>query len=156
MPDARTICRIVTSTAEVAEHHRIRTEVFVTEQELFVGDDFDPFDELVTTLKVVAFRDHDPAGTVRLFPLDRRGERWQGDRLAVLAPFRRFTLGIPLVRFAVATAGQRGGSVMSAHIQPANVPFFEHLGWRSDGAIETYVGVPHQPMCIDLSSDEGQ
>jgi putative N-acetyltransferase (TIGR04045 family) len=156
MPDARTICRIVTSTAEVAEHHRIRTEVFVTEQELFVGDDFDAFDELVTTLKVVAFRDHDPAGTVRLFPLDPQGERWLGDRLAVLAPFRRFTLGIPLVRFAVATAGELGGSVMSAHIQPANVGFFEHLGWRSDGAIETYVGVPHQPMCIDLSSDEGR
>ena len=156
MPDARTICRIVTSPADVAVHHRIRTEVFVTEQSLFVHDDNDAFDQLATTLKVVAFRDHDPAGTVRLFPLDAPGERWQGDRLAVLAPFRRFTLGIPLVRFAVATAGQQGGSVMIAHIQPANVPFFEHLGWRTDGAMETYVGVPHQPMCIDLSSDEGR
>ena len=156
MPEARTICRIVTSTADVAVHHHIRTKVFVTEQELFVDDDRDAFDELVTTLKVVACRDHDPAGTVRLFPLDAHGERWQGDRLAVLAPFRRFTLGIPLVRFAVATAGERGGSVMSAHIQPANVAFFEHLGWRSDGAIESYLGVHHQPMCIDLSSDEGR
>ncbi len=156
MPDARTTCRIVTSPADVAIHHQIRTHVFVTEQELFVDDDNDAFDELVTTLKVVAFRDLDPAGTVRLFPIDENGERWQGDRLAVLAPFRRFTLGIPLVRFAVATAGVRGGSVMRAHIQPANVAFFKHLGWRSDGAVETYVGVPHQPMCIDLSSDEGR
>jgi putative N-acetyltransferase (TIGR04045 family) len=156
MPDARTICRIVTSPADIADHHRIRTEVFVTEQKLFVDDDCDAFDERATTLKVVAFREHDPAGTVRLFPLEGNGERWQGDRLAVLAPFRRFTLGIPLVRFAVATAGQRGGRVMSAHIQPANVAFFEHLGWRSNGAIETYVGVAHQPMCIDLTSDEGR
>jgi putative N-acetyltransferase (TIGR04045 family) len=156
MPDARTICRIVTSPADVAVHHRIRTEVFVTEQELFVDDDCDVFDERTTTLKVVAFRDHDPAGTVRLFPLDAQGERWQGDRLAVLTQFRRFTVGISLVRFAVATAGQRGGSVMGAHIQPGNVAFFEHLGWRSDGTIETYVGVPHQPMCIDLTSDGGR
>jgi putative N-acetyltransferase (TIGR04045 family) len=156
MPDARTICRIVRSPADVAVHHRIRTEVFVTEQQLFVDDDCDAFDKRATTLKVVAFRDHDPAGTVRLFPLDEHSERWQGDRLAVLAPFRRFTLGISLVRFAVATAGQRGGSVMNAHIQPANVAFFEHLGWRSDGEVETYVGVPHQPMCIDLSSHEGR
>jgi putative N-acetyltransferase (TIGR04045 family) len=155
MPDARTICRIVTSSADIAAHHRIRTDVFVNEQQLFI-DDRDAVDELVTTLKVVAFREHNAAGSVRLFPIDAHGERWQGDRLAVLAPFRRFTLGIPLVRFAVATAGQRGGSVMSAHIQPSNVAFFEHLGWRSDGAIETYVGVPHQPMCIDLSSDEGR
>jgi putative N-acetyltransferase (TIGR04045 family) len=156
MPDARTSCRVVTSADDTAAHHRIRTEVFVTEQELFVHDDYDPFDDLATTLKVVAFRNFDPAGTVRLFPLDADGEQWQGDRLAVLAPFRRFTLGIPLVRFAVATAGQRGGHIMSAHIQPSNVVFFQHLGWRSDGAIETYVGVPHQPMCIDLSSDEGR
>jgi putative N-acetyltransferase (TIGR04045 family) len=156
MPDARTICRIVTSSADIAEHHRIRAEVFVTEQKLFAEDDRDSFDDLDSTLKVVAFRGHDPAGTVRLFPLDKHGERWQGDRLAVLAPFRRFTLGIPLVRFAVATAGERGGSVMIAHIQPANVAFFEHLGWRCDGAIETYVGVPHQPMCIDLSSGAGR
>jgi putative N-acetyltransferase (TIGR04045 family) len=156
MPEARTICRIVTSPADIAVHHGIRTEVFVTEQELFVDNDCDAVDKRVSTLKVVAFRDLDPAGTVRLFPLDAHGERWQGDRLAVLAPFRRFTLGIPLVRFAVATAGQRGGRVMSAHIQPANVAFFEHLGWRSDGTIETYVGVAHQPMCIDLTSDEGR
>jgi putative N-acetyltransferase (TIGR04045 family) len=154
MPNARTICRIVTSTADIAEHHRIRTEVFVIEQELFVDDDRDAFDDQPSTLKVVAFRESEPAGTVRLFPLDAHGDQWQGDRLAVLAPFRRFTLGIPLVRFAVATAGQRGGSLMIAHIQPSNVSFFEHLGWRSDGAIETYVGVPHQPMCIDLSSGE--
>jgi putative N-acetyltransferase (TIGR04045 family) len=156
MPDARTICRVVTSPADVAAHHRIRTEVFVTEQQLFIDDDSDAVDELATTLKVVAFREHNAAGSVRLFPIDAHAERWQGDRLAVLAPFRRFTLGIPLVRFAVATAGKLGGSVMSAHIQPSNVSFFEHLGWRSDGAIETYVGVPHQPMCIDLSSDEGR
>jgi putative N-acetyltransferase (TIGR04045 family) len=156
MPDARTICRIVRSPADVAVHHHIRTEVFVNEQELFVDDDCDAFDERATTLKVVAFRDHNPAGTVRLFPLDEHGERWQGDRLAVFAPFRRFTVGILLVRFAVATAGERGGSVMNAHIQPANVAFFEHLGWRSDGDVETYVGVPHQPMCIDLSSHEGR
>ena len=156
MPEARTTCHIVTSPADVAIHHHIRTQVFVTEQELFVDDDNDSFDELLTTLKVVAFRGDDPGGTVRLFPIEDNGERWQGDRLAVLAPFRRFTLGISLVRFAVATAGSRGGSVMSAHIQPSNVAFFEHLGWRSDGTIETYVGVPHQPMCIDLSSDEGR
>jgi putative N-acetyltransferase (TIGR04045 family) len=154
MPDARTICRIVTSPVDVAVHHRIRTEVFVTEQQLFIDDECDASDERATTLKVVAFRDHDPAGTVRLFPVDENREQWQGDRLAVLAPFRRFTLGILLVRFAVATAGQQGGRVMSAHIQPANVAFFQHLGWRSNGVIETYVGVPHQPMCIDLSSHE--
>ena len=42
------------------------------------------------------------------------------------------------------------GRLMTAHIQPRNVPFFEHLGWRVFGDQEIYVGVPHIPMAIDL------
>jgi hypothetical protein len=60
-----------------------------------------------------------------------------------------------LVRFAVATAHDRGGDVMTAHIQLANVGFFERLGWRCDGPVEVYVGVDHQPMAIDLTRGRG-
>jgi predicted GNAT family N-acyltransferase len=74
---------------------------------------------------------------------------WQGDRLAVLPRFR-LGMGAPLVRFAVTTAAARGGREMVAHIQPPNVAFFEKIGWHTYGEIETYVGVPHQPMAIDL------
>lgn len=143
------------SPNDVVDHHRIRRDVFVGEQRLFVDTDLDEFDDIASTLKVLAYRDLEPAGTVRLFPLDAAGYQWQGDRLAVLPAFRRFSIGAPLVRFAVQTAGQFGGSVMTAHIQPGNVVFFQHLGWACDGAVETYVGVPHQPMRIDLR-DEGQ
>ncbi|MFD1047761.1 hypothetical protein ACFQ1S_20580 [Kibdelosporangium lantanae] len=59
-------------------------------------------------------------------------------------------VGAPLVGFAVATAGERGGSVMVAHIQPLNVRFFERLGWTVDGDIETYCGRPHVPVSIAL------
>lgn len=141
----------MTDATGVAEHHLIRVEVFVREQGLFCTDDRDEYDTFATTLKVVAYRDFEPAGTVRLFPLDMAGEHWQGDRLAVLISHRRFSLGMPLVRFAVATASSLGGTFMSAHIQPGNITFFEHLGWHCTGAIETYVGVPHQPMGIALT-----
>jgi hypothetical protein len=40
---------------------------------------------------------------------------------------------------------------MVAHIQLPNVRFFESLGWRRDGDVETYAGLPHQPMAIDLT-----
>ena len=141
----------MTDAIGVAEHHLIRVEVFVHEQGLFANDDRDEYDELATTLKVVGYRDFEPAGTVRLFPLDAEGDHWQGDRLAVLTAYRRFSLGMPLVRFAVATAGSLGGTFMTAHIQPGNITFFQHLGWHCTGAIETYVGVPHQPMGIALT-----
>jgi predicted N-acetyltransferase YhbS len=91
---------------------------------------------------------------VRLYPLDAgdgRGGVWQGDRLAVLEPFRAWNLGGPLVRFAVDTAASLGGVEMVAHVQVANVRFFERLGWRRRGEPELYVGLPHQLMAIDLT-----
>jgi hypothetical protein len=51
-----------------------------------------------------------------------------------------------LVRFAVATAGRRGGTRMVAQIQPANVRFFRALGWTVLGAPADYLGVLHQQM----------
>ena len=143
-------CRVADDTWGVEQHHRIRHEVFVEEQGLFHPDDLDAHDEDPSTIKVLGVHGGEPAGAVRLFPLDPEGLRWQGDRLAVLAAHRRHRSGAPLVRFAVRTAGERGGRLMVAHIQVANVGFFEHLGWRCDGPRECYVGVEHQPMAIDL------
>jgi GNAT superfamily N-acetyltransferase len=92
-----------------------------------------------------------PGGSVRLYPLGSPG-RWKGDRLAVLPEHRRAGLGAPLVRFAVAEAGARGGQEMEAYIQPANVAFFEWLGWRRVGGIVAYAGTGHQRMVIPLAS----
>jgi putative N-acetyltransferase (TIGR04045 family) len=145
-------CRIAEDERSVQWHHRIRFEVFVGEQALFTGSDRDGHDSQPATIKVLGRHDGVPSGAVRLYPTDIGRERWQGDRLAVLPAIRRHRLGVPLVRFAVATAAERGGSIMTAHIQLANVRFFEDLGWRRDGGIESYVGVPHQPMAIDLKA----
>jgi putative N-acetyltransferase (TIGR04045 family) len=143
------VCRVADDPSTVAEHHRIRQVVFVREQGLFPGSDRDGRDDEPATIKVLGFRDDVAGGAVRLYPLDDTGH-WQGDRLAVLPGSRGHGLGAPLVRFAVATAARGGGRLMTAHIQPRNVPFFEHLGWRVSGDQETYVGVPHIPMAIDL------
>jgi putative N-acetyltransferase (TIGR04045 family) len=132
-------------------HHRIRHQVFVTEQQLFARSDGDDHDAEPDAIRVLGLCESQPAGTVRLFPLDPGGERWQGDRLAVLREFRTCGLGKPLVRFAVATAGALGGREMVAHIQLANVAFFEQLGWQCCGPVELYVGVAHQPMVIGLT-----
>ena len=146
----RVVCRPVASVEELDIHYRIRHEVFVEEQQLFTGTDRDEHDDNPDVVHVLALLNDEPVGTVRLFPL-RDGDRlWQGDRLAVLRSARILGLGRPLVRFAVATAGERGGREMVAHIQLQNVALFERLGWHKHGDIEVYVGVPHQPMAIDL------
>jgi putative N-acetyltransferase (TIGR04045 family) len=146
----RVECRPAATAEELGTHHRIRHEVFVEEQQLFTGTDRDDHDVHPGTVHVLGLLGGEPVGTVRLFPLDAEGELWQGDRLAVLRSARIHGLGRPLVRYAVATAGERGGREMVAHIQLQNVALFERIGWRKHGDVEIYVGVHHQPMAIDL------
>jgi putative N-acetyltransferase (TIGR04045 family) len=153
-------CRPVASAAELAAHFRIRHQVFVTEQGMFrsgnglPGDDRDAHDRDPATIHVVGLVDGVAGGSVRLYPLGSPG-RWKGDRLAVLPEHRRAGLGAPLVRFAVAEAGARGGQEMEAYIQPANVGFFEWLGWRRVGGLVQYAGIDHQRMVILLASQPG-
>jgi putative N-acetyltransferase (TIGR04045 family) len=152
-------CRAVRTAAERAAHFRIRRLVFVLEQGLFCdpgaatgGDDTDAHDDDPATIHVIGLADTAICGTVRLYPLSGEPGRWKGDRLAVLPGHRHLGLGAPLVRFAVAAAGQLGGQQMEAYIQPANVTFFEHLGWQRTGGLVSYAGIPHQRMLIGLSS----
>jgi putative N-acetyltransferase (TIGR04045 family) len=146
------VCRRVRSASERADHLAIRHRIFVDEQAVFVDSDLDSHDGDSSTIALLGFSDGVVAGTVRLFPLDQASGRWQGDRLAVLSPYRTLGVGAPLVRCAVATAGALGGRTMTAHIQPANVPFFRRLGWDTLGPTEIYAGLPHQPMRIVLPS----
>jgi len=140
--------RVAISDEDVAAHHRVRHEVFVREQGIFTGDDRDGWDD--GAVKVVAHAGDRVLGAVRLYPLDEAG-LWKGDRLAVLPAGRRLRIGAPLVRFAVATAGARGGTRMIALIQARNVPFFRHLGWSALGDETHYRGATHQEMTIALA-----
>lgn len=143
--DTRT-CRPVADAVELALHHRIRRVVFVEEQGLFAHDDRDEHDDDPATVHVLGLVGGEPAGTVRLYPLG--GRRWKGDRLAVLPDQRHAGIGAPLVRFAVATAAERGGSRMDATVQEVNTAFFLRLGWTCVGGPYAHLGVPHRSMTI--------
>jgi putative N-acetyltransferase (TIGR04045 family) len=121
----------------------------VVDQRLFVGNDRDERDLARDTLHVVGVHDGRVVGAVRLYPIYGLA-LWQGDRLAVMPEARVRHLGAQLVRFAVATAGERGGHTMVARIQLPNVRFFEQLGWHADGPPGPFHGVTHQPMAIPL------
>jgi putative N-acetyltransferase (TIGR04045 family) len=147
---SRVVCRQVASAAELADHFAIRRRIFVDEQAIFAESDLDLHDRDASAVALIGYCDGVAAGTVRLFALEPADGIWQGDRLAVLAPYRTRGLGAPLVRCAVATAGVLGGRLMSAHIQLANVRFFQRLGWETRGKREIYAGLVHQPMSIEL------
>jgi len=143
-------CRVATIQQDREFHWSIRHAVFVDEQRIFADSDIDTHDAREEVLHCVGFINGVVAGAVRLYPLDDEAGLWQGDRLAVLPAYRSARLGAPLVRFAVNTARERGGVRMLAHVQFANVGFFEWLGWRAIGNVEAYVGIPHQRMVIDF------
>jgi putative N-acetyltransferase (TIGR04045 family) len=147
------VCRVAAGPAERAAHPEVRRRGFVAAQGLFAGDDRDARDDDPATLHAVAVVEGAVVGAVRLYPLDAAG-LWKGDRLAVLPEARDHRLGAELVRFAVRTAGARGGGRMLAQIQLPNVRFFEHLGWEADGPAAPYHGVIHQPMAIALRAPD--
>lgn len=147
------VCREAHSREELVAHYRVRHEVFVQEQRVFVGSDRDEHDE-DGSIHLIGYCNGIVAGSVRIFELKPMTGLWQGDRLAVLPSFRVSGLGAPLVRCAVAIAGANGGRDMFAHIQLANVAFFTRLGWSSVGKPEIYVGLPHQQMRTSLPAAE--
>jgi putative N-acetyltransferase (TIGR04045 family) len=149
-------CRLAAGADELALHYAIRRAVFCREQGMFgAGDDRDERDVEVATLHAVGAEGGVVGGTVRLYPVDDGALVWQGDRLAVLPAFRHGSLGGSLVRFAVRTAGARGGERMVAMIQLPNVRFFLALGWALDGDVVDFHGRAHQPMAIALSRADG-
>jgi putative N-acetyltransferase (TIGR04045 family) len=141
-------CRVADDLVDRAVHHAIRRAVFVDEQRLFVASDQDDRDGDPLTVHVVGFVGERSAGSVRLYPLG--DGLWKGDRLAVLAAHRAGHLGATLVRFAVATAGARGGDRMTATVQQPNEVFFRRLGWARCADPELYLGRPHVTMEIPL------
>ena len=152
LPDRRLVpvCALARGPVQLAAHFAIRRSVFVQAQGLFERDDRDDRDARPATLHAIGRAGEGVAGAVRLYPLGDDG-LWKGDRLAVLPAERALHLGALLVRFAVRTAGERGGRRMVAQVQVPNVRFFERLGWSRDGDPAPMLGVEHQPMAIELS-----
>jgi putative N-acetyltransferase (TIGR04045 family) len=142
-------CALARDRCELEAHFAIRHRVFVEAQGIFEHDDRDDRDGDPATLHAVGRAGDDIVGAVRLYPLDADG-LWKGDRLAVMPGDRALRLGAMLVRFAVRTAGERGGRLMVARVQVPNVSFFERLGWQRDGDPGPMLGVTHQPMAIEL------
>jgi putative N-acetyltransferase (TIGR04045 family) len=145
------VCVEARTDDQRAMHYQIRHAVFVDEQAIFTGSDIDERDARDDVVRVLALDRGRPVGAVRLYPVDEDSGLWQGDRLAVLADCRSVGAGAPLVRFAVAYARAHHGRRTIAHIQLANVRFFERLGWSADRGVEEYLGQMHQPMSIALS-----
>ena len=143
-------CHSARTNDELSQAFKIRREVFVNEQSLFVDSDIDEFD--AHSIHIVAKKEERIIGTVRAFPdPQHRSGHWVGGRLAVLKEFRDYRVGAALVKEAMIRVKKKGCVVFTAHIQKNNIQFFRKLGWEALGSPENYLGRPHQMMQADLS-----
>lgn len=124
--------------------HRVRSAVFVDEQQVPAELEIDALDPL--SVHVLA-RDAagSPIGAGRLTPDGRIG------RMAVLAAWRGKGVGEALVLALVDQARARGWREVALHAQlPARV-FYTRQGFLPDGEVFEEAGIAHQHMRLALS-----
>ncbi|WP_142781739.1 MSMEG_0567/Sll0786 family nitrogen starvation N-acetyltransferase [Agrobacterium sp. T29] len=146
------IIRAATENWEQTGAARLRHQVFVEEQKIFVGNDHDEIDRTAIPLVAIATLAAEPAdvvGTVRIHQSTPRV--WWGSRLAVAPEYRRVgRLGAELIRLAVSTANGCGCHEFNAHVQLQNVPLFRRLHWEPVAEVNLH-GVPHMHMLASLA-----
>lgn len=145
------LIRAATEPWELQGASRLRHQVFVDEQRIFVDNDHDEIDNIAIPLVAIATFAAEPAdvvGTVRIH--EPTPGIWWGSRLAVAPEYRRVgRLGAELIRLAVSTAHGLGCREFHAHVQIQNVPLFRRLHWKPTGEIELH-GVRHMHMLASL------
>ena len=137
--------KLVETEEELEEAYRIRHEIFVKEQKLFVDSDRDEYD--THAIHTIALFHDEVVGAVRVY--EKEKDVWFGSRLAVLEPYRG-RVGKVLIEKAVETVRGKQAKQFKAYVQIANVPFFKRCRWRSIGGVIDYRGVPHQLMEVPL------
>jgi predicted GNAT family N-acyltransferase len=117
---------------------RIREEVFVQEQQVPVGLEWDGKD--AGCLHVLAHAGEEPVGTARMTLTGHIG------RMAVRAAWRGLGIGGALLQALMETARARGLTEVYLNAQVSAVPFYQGHGFRVEGGVFLDAGIPHRRM----------
>ena len=130
--------KIVQSPEEFDECFRIRTTVFVEEQQVPLELEMDEYDTVATHFLL---RDGEtPLGTARL--VDKHGLAKIG-RVAVLKEARGRGLGLHLMQAVIDEAKRRGFTESVLDAQTYAIPFYVRLGYIAEGEEFDDAGIPH-------------
>jgi putative N-acetyltransferase (TIGR04045 family) len=144
----------VRNGAGLTAYRRLRHDVFVAEQGLFAGSDWDEHDDDPRTVVLLACRPCGPdagevLGGVRLHPMTGDGLSapdlgwWRGSRLVVAQDSRLVQgIGAALIRAACAEAESRGALRFEAAVQARHETLFRRLGWVPRERLDLH-GTPH-------------
>ncbi len=125
------------TTTELYEILKARFAVFYMEQHIYYQD-FDDVD--YQAYHIAIFREGKVVAYARLFAGEQAGE-WMLGRMLTIE--RGQGLGKKIVTEAEAFAKQQGGSTLLFHAQAQAVPFYEKLGYSTDGTMFMEADIPH-------------
>jgi len=131
-------CVLTTWAADRAVLQQIRREVFIREQKVPESDEWDDDDS--ASVHALVRLNREPVGTGRLNPAGKIG------RIAVIAGLRGRGIGALITRRLLDEARHRGIREPYLHAQLQAVPFYEKLGFASEGDVFDEAGIPHVRM----------
>lgn len=126
---------------------KIRTEVFMQEQQVSAADEWDGLDEQAVHFLVLS-ANNEAIGCARLLQ-ETSGENtlWHIGRVAILEPFRNQGIGHQLMEFVITYCKKTApGNRIYLHAQTGRRHFYETLGFVAEGAEFMDAGIPHISM----------
>jgi predicted GNAT family N-acyltransferase len=125
----------------------VRQEVFILEQRVPAELELDEFDP--SAAHALAHLNGRCIGTGRL--VDLGAKQAQIGRMAVLTQFRNQGIGRKILEKLIDLAKFQGAETIVLHSQVAAIPFYQKLGFQSQGPIYDEAGIAHRNMILLLS-----
>lgn len=141
--------KLAVAPPEVDAYFQLRRTIFVDEQQLFDGHDFDELDATAYPIVAVVPETQQVVGVVRIY--EPKPGLWYGGRLGTHPDYRKgWQIGKGLIHKAVSTANTWGCTQFLATVQVQNARFFQRLHWQSLQEL-TICDRPHHLMQADLT-----
>lgn len=128
---------------------KIRTEVFMQEQQVSAADEWDGLDEHAVHFFVLSATS-EPVGCARLLS-EKSADitLYHIGRVAILKPFRNQGIGHQLMQFIIAYCKQTAPeNSIYLHAQTERRTFYETLGFIAEGDEFMDAGIPHISMYL--------
>ncbi len=143
-----TTIRQISGDGDLTDAFAVRHDVFIEEQGVDTGEEFDGKDESATHF--VSYLENEPVGTLRVRFPDAAVAKVE--RVAVVKRYRRQGFGQQLMEAAEAHASEQPCQQVLLHAQTAVEAFYERLGYETVSDVFDEAGIPHVKMRKQLQS----
>ncbi len=136
--------KLVSTDSEYESVLAIRREVFIEEQNVPEDIEIDEYE--TTSDHFLVLVDDEPAGCGRMRIKDSYAKF---ERIATLKEFRGQGIGRELMKFMMNHANVKFPHALPyMHSQADAVPFYQKLGWTTQGDVFDEANIPHQTMIL--------